>query len=98
MKNCRKQDLFGVRTMHKYFISTTKYSLKLRKTSRKFKEITKSIFKKTQDHFNFRCPLDGEIKVGRIGVIHTKARPHFDLDLKFGQGKKTNFKRYLITN
>ena len=30
----------------------------------KFKEITKSIFKKTQDHFNFRCPLDGEIKVG----------------------------------
>ena len=31
----------------------------------KFKEITKSIFKKTQDHFNFRCPLDGEIKVGQ---------------------------------
>ncbi len=30
----------------------------------KFKIITKSIFKKTQDHFNFRCPLDGEIKVG----------------------------------
>ena len=30
-----------------------------------FKEITKSIFKKTQDHFNFRCPLDGEIKVGQ---------------------------------
>ena len=27
--------------------------------------VTKSIFKKTQDHFNFRCPLDGEIKVGQ---------------------------------
>ena len=24
----------------------------------------------------------------RIGVIHTKARPHFDLDLKFGQEKE----------
>ena len=30
-----------------------------------FKTITKSIFKKTQEHFNFRCPLDGEIKVGQ---------------------------------
>lgn len=29
-----------------------------------FKEITKSIFKKTQDFFNFRTQLDGEIKVG----------------------------------
>ena len=30
-----------------------------------FKEITKSIFQKTQDHFNFRTQLDGEIKVGQ---------------------------------
>ena len=29
-----------------------------------FKEIAKSIFKKTQDFFNFRTELDGEIKVG----------------------------------
>jgi len=29
-----------------------------------FKSIAKSIFKDTQDFFNFRCPLDGEIKVG----------------------------------
>jgi len=29
-----------------------------------FKTIAKSIFKKTQNHFGFRTPLDGEIKVG----------------------------------
>jgi DNA polymerase I len=29
-----------------------------------FKTIAKSIFKKTQDFFNFKTPLDGEIKVG----------------------------------
>ena len=32
---------------------------------KQFKEITKSIFKKTQDFFDFRTPLDGEIKVGQ---------------------------------
>ena len=31
----------------------------------KFKEITKQVFKKTQDYFNFKCPLDGKIKVGQ---------------------------------
>ena len=31
----------------------------------KFKLIAKQMFKKTQDYFNFRCPLDGEIKVGK---------------------------------
>lgn len=30
-----------------------------------FKTIAKNIFKQTQLHFNFRTPLDGEIKVGR---------------------------------
>ena len=30
-----------------------------------FKEIAKTIFKQTQDYFNFKTPLDGEIKVGR---------------------------------
>ena len=30
-----------------------------------FKEIAKTIFKKTQTYFNFKTPLDGEIKVGR---------------------------------
>ncbi len=30
----------------------------------KFKEIAKQVFKKTQDYFNFKCPLDGTIKVG----------------------------------
>jgi len=30
-----------------------------------FKDITKSIFQKTQDHFGFRTKLDGEIKVGQ---------------------------------
>ena len=29
-----------------------------------FKTIAKSIFKKTQDYFGFRTPLDGEIKIG----------------------------------
>lgn len=32
---------------------------------KQFKEITKSIFKKTQDFFDFRTQLDGEIKVGQ---------------------------------
>ena len=32
---------------------------------KQFKEITNSIFKKTQDFFDFRTPLDGEIKVGQ---------------------------------
>ena len=31
----------------------------------KFKEITKQVYKKTQDYFNFKCPLDGKIKVGQ---------------------------------
>ena len=31
----------------------------------KFKLIAKQMFKKTQDYFKFRCPLDGEIKVGK---------------------------------
>ena len=30
-----------------------------------FKEISKGLFNKTRDHFNFRCQLDGEIKVGQ---------------------------------
>jgi len=30
-----------------------------------FKEIAQSIFLKTQDHFKFRCQLDGTIKVGQ---------------------------------
>lgn len=30
-----------------------------------FKEISKKIFSKTQSYFNFKTPLDGEIKVGR---------------------------------
>ena len=30
----------------------------------KFKEIAQGMFKKTQDHFNFKCQLDGEMKVG----------------------------------
>jgi DNA polymerase I-like protein with 3'-5' exonuclease and polymerase domains len=30
-----------------------------------FKEISNGLFKKTRDHFNFRCQLDGEIKVGQ---------------------------------
>ena len=30
-----------------------------------FKVIAEGLFKKTQDHFNFRCQLDGEIKVGQ---------------------------------
>ncbi len=29
-----------------------------------FKVIAEKLFKKTKDHFNFRCQLDGEIKVG----------------------------------
>ena len=32
---------------------------------KQFKQITKSIFKKTQDFFDFRTQLDGEIKVGQ---------------------------------
>jgi len=31
----------------------------------KFKSIAQTIFKTTQDFFNFRCPLAGEIKVGQ---------------------------------
>tara|TARA_B100000780_G_scaffold278566_1_gene252553 strand:- start:425 stop:2188 length:1764 start_codon:yes stop_codon:yes gene_type:complete len=30
-----------------------------------FKVISEGLFKKTRDHFNFRCQLDGEIKVGQ---------------------------------
>jgi DNA polymerase I-like protein with 3'-5' exonuclease and polymerase domains len=30
-----------------------------------FKVIAEKLFKKTRDHFNFRCQLDGEIKVGK---------------------------------
>ena len=30
----------------------------------KFKEIAQGMFKKTQDHFNFKCQLDGAMKVG----------------------------------
>ena len=30
-----------------------------------FKKIAKTIFKQTQNYFNFKTPLDGEIKVGR---------------------------------
>jgi DNA polymerase I-like protein with 3'-5' exonuclease and polymerase domains len=30
-----------------------------------FKTIALSIFNKTKDFFNFRCQLDGEIKVGQ---------------------------------
>ena len=30
----------------------------------KFKSIAKQVFKKTQDYFKFRCPLEGKIKVG----------------------------------
>ena len=30
-----------------------------------FKVIAEGLFKKTKDHFNFRCQLDGEIKVGQ---------------------------------
>ena len=30
-----------------------------------FKTIAKTIFKQTQNYFNFKTPLDGEIKVGR---------------------------------
>ena len=33
--------------------------------TKEFMEIAKSIFTETKDYFNFRCPLDGEIKVGR---------------------------------
>jgi len=31
----------------------------------KFKEIAKGMFKKTQEHFNFKTELDGEMKVGQ---------------------------------
>ena len=30
----------------------------------KFKSIAKEMFNKTQDYFNFKCPLAGEIKTG----------------------------------
>ena len=30
----------------------------------KFKEIANRLFDKTQQYFNFKCPLAGEIKVG----------------------------------
>ena len=30
----------------------------------KFKEIAQTIFQLTQNYFNFKTPLDGEIKVG----------------------------------
>ena len=33
--------------------------------------------------------------MARIGVIHTKARPHFDLDLKFGQQKENELQEIL---
>jgi len=36
-----------------------------------FKTIAQSIFKKTQEFFNFKTQLDGEIKVGETGVIHS---------------------------
>ena len=31
----------------------------------KFKEVAKGMFKKTQEHFNFKTELDGEMKVGQ---------------------------------
>ena len=36
----------------------------LKNKSKQFIEIAKSIFTKTQEHFKFRCPLEGEIKIG----------------------------------
>jgi DNA polymerase I-like protein with 3'-5' exonuclease and polymerase domains len=30
-----------------------------------FKKVAKGMFKKTQDHFNFKTELDGEMKVGQ---------------------------------
>ena len=35
------------------------------------------------------------LKLVRIGVIHTKARPNFDLDLKFGQEKENELQEIL---
>ena len=31
----------------------------------KFKQVAKGMFKKTQEHFNFKTELDGEMKVGQ---------------------------------
>jgi len=36
-----------------------------------------------------------KLKLALIGVIHTKARPHFDLDLKFGQQKENELQEIL---
>ena len=36
-----------------------------------------------------------KLKLALIGVIHTKARPNFDLDLKFGQQKENELQEIL---
>ena len=51
-------------TMVLHIHDEMQFNVKKDKTD-EFKLIAQSIFKKTQDHFNFRCPLDGEIKVGQ---------------------------------